>query len=713
MKSIFYLIRKYWAKHIKNAAVLMFAGVLLTAVIVVSLMQVRATFNCTLHSWYDSESMADLYLPNVSDEFVDKITSGKSGYDTGYIYVLGKDGIGDNQYTYGYIDDPYKLAHIPMSTGRLPENQDEIAIDQGVLDLLRWAGNIGDTITLNSGTYTVVGIIDEIYGKHRYSASEITMDALDGDIPPYPIPLIYVGKTQQTDAAYRITMLNGLIKSEAEGSAYTDIIYEEYGDDGRWCLVQIKSLIAADVSHDDEFRFDVRWLLILALIACAIAVLSVFSVLRMIFADRKNNIAMLKKIGMSERKITLMYMLECAVFTVVQTVFGALLGVGAYCIIYKYQVDILNMPEYSAFTNDVLVTGNTFNPFVVACMFSLTIMIAAYSIMGISSLKVPQRCITKKKSKSLHSNIRCIFRQRTVGIIQTISLTLICTGVLLGYTYYTDNGKEYLDLLKFDFPESYEIGNGFDLEKDGIAEYYASAKPSFTGTQAFSTGNDKFVTADSNYSLGIDDEIANKFENIVAAGELEQTFIVTEEPNEQYKNAVAFSHEDEKQFIIDFSKDEYKNFFEQGELGAKNLYRTSTKLADENTINRLEQYVTQGEISFDKLNCGEEILLISRTQSTPFKAGDKLTIGSVASNGGYGIGDILLKEITIGAVVTLPRNADKFLLYAFQTDDIYNFATTADGANAIGLHNASYTEIFAFEGIDGGLIDASAGMKLT
>lgn len=712
LKETIYIIRKYWTKHIKNAAVLLFAGILMTIVIVVSFLQMRTSFNRHLHSWYDIEGMADLYIPNATDEFIEKITNDKIGYQTGYIYALGKTGIRNNQYTYGYIDDPYGLAHIPIASGRMPESDGEIAVDQGVLDLLGWVGNEGDTITLDNGTYTVVGIIDEIYGQQRYITSEITTDALNGDAPPYPMPLIYFCDNQEDEAKYRLTMINGLIRNQDDVSMYVDMTHEELGDDGRWCILQDKSLIAQAVAKGDEFTDDTRWLIILAAIAAVIAVLSVFSVLRSIFDSRKSNIETLRKIGMSKQRITLMYIIECIFFTIIQIFIGIILGIGAYCLIYNFQVNILEMADYSAFTNDILVIENTYNPYIVASAFSAIILITAYIVMGISSFRIPVKKITRKRPKSIHNNMRRIFRQRTVSIIQTISLTLICTGVLLGYAYYTDNGKVFLNHLSF-FPETYEIGNGFDLKKDSISEYYVSPKPNFIGVQAYEAGNDAFFTADSNYSLGINDTTVDEFENVIPVGELEQTFIVTEEPNSQYKNAVAFRHEDEIEFIINNSKEEYKNFFEKGQLGTKNMYRISTKLSSENMINQLSQYVTQGSINIDNLYSGEEVLLISKTANTPFKCGEKLTIGSVASNGGYGIGDVVLNEVTIGAIVTLPQDVDKFLLYTFQTEDTYNFATIADGAKAIGLHNAVYTEMFAFEEIDGGLIEASAGMKLT
>lgn len=712
LKGILYIIRKYWIKHIKNAAVLLFAGILMTIVIFVSFMQIRTSFNRYLHSHYDIEGMADLYIPNATDEFIEKITKGNPGYETGYIYILGKTGIGDKQYTYGYIDDPCGLAHIPIARGRMPASEREIAIDQGVLDLLGWAGNEGDTIALDSGTYTVVGIIDEIYGQQRYIMSEIAMGTLDGDAPPYPIPLIYCCNSEESKTEYRITMINGLISNQDDVSMYVDMTHEELGDDGRWCILQDKSLTAQNIANGDEFTCDIRWFLILAAIASVIAVLSVFSVLRGIFDSRKSNIAMLRKIGMSKQKITLMYAIECISLTIIQIFIGIILGIGAYCLIYNFQVKILEMTDYSAFTSDVLVTENTYNPYIVAGVFSAIILITAYIAMGISAFRLPEKQIIRKQPKSIHNDMRRIFRQRTVSIIQTISLTLICTGVLLGYAYYTDNGKVFLDHLSFFF-ETYEIGNGFDFEKDNIAEYYASPKPRFIGVQAYEAGNDTFFTADSNYSLGINDTTANKFENIIAAGELEQTFIVAEEPNEQYRNAIAFRHKDEIEFIINNSKEEYKNFFDEGQLGTKNMYRISTKLANENMVNQLSQYVTQGSINIDNLYSGEEILLISKTTNIPFRCGEKLTIGSVASNGGYGIGDVVLDEVTIGAIITLPQDADKFLLYAFQTEDSYNFATIADGAKAIGLHNAVYTEMFAFEEIDGGLIEASAGMKFS
>lgn len=67
----------------------------------------------------------------------------------------------------------------------------------------------------------------------------------------------------------------------------------------------------------------------------------------------------------------------------------------------------------------------------------------------------------------------------------------------------------------------------------------------------------------------------------------------------------------------------------------------------------------------------------------------------------------------IGAVIKLPFSYEALSKYIVLDEEMpYNFLTTADGARAMGLHCAAYTEIFSADKINGGLIPFSTEMRL-
>ena len=209
----------------------------------------------------------------------------------------------------------------------------------------------------------------------------------------------------------------------------------------------------------------------------------------------------------------------------------------------------------------------------------------------------------------------------------------------------------------------------------------------------------------------MNDSDVEQFDDITAVGALDQTFVISETENPNYPDKIVFS-EPEIDALVMFSADAYKNFFADGNLGTKQLYRLHTMLVNSGTIEKLSDYVVSGEINISALNSGSEMLIITDRASVPYNVGETLKIGSVMRNNAIGIDDVVETNVKIGAVVSLPKDADKLLKYA-ASDGHFNLLTTAAGARANGLHNAVYTELFAHEDIDGGLIPTSAGARLT
>lgn len=718
MKNAFYLLGKYWRNHKKNAAAVLFAGVLLTAIIFAALMSAREQCARYYHAVFDNYGHYDILLGNSDDEILADVTSGRSGYTYGAMYVLGDLGYADRRFAYGTLDDAHDLWHVPLDEGRMPETADEIAAVSTVLDACYWVGKCGDTITLDGRTFTVVGIINEQYGNMRYG-SAFTADLYwEIDNSPYKTPLIFVGESAETPV-FRIDMLGNyfdLKKSreelQSEREELWEHLHETVGYEFHWFNIQDDRMVA---QYSPRFHSQpMRFFIIIAWIGAAISVLSVFSVLRSVFAERRSRLEILKRIGLNKRELGKLYAIECAAFAIIQTALGLLGGLAAYGGIFLFKTAVLGEKPISGFTSYILVSENSRNPFLYAAVISVVITVAAY-VLNILTANVKRKIPNKsRKPRSLSRCFNAVFRERAVTIVQTAALTLICFSVLLGYMFYTDNGKEFTNYLIYMPPTVHYNVQGFNMEQDGIAEYYSCIPPDVRhlGHQDFGENQYfPFITAD--YTAGIDDEIADKLpEYALATGELRQTFLAS--PDEKpYINKMELSHPLVRKGFLDFSGENYKNFFEDGQLGAGNLYQAHTKLVPAAVIESLSENVKDGTLDIDALNRGEEILVTYKSKTPPFEVGETVTIYSAtAGEMGYGIEELVATDVKIGALLQIPKSVGSVKYYTVRNDHEYSFLTTATGAESMGFPCAKYTEIYCSEPIDGGIIPSSAEMRM-
>lgn len=726
MKTSIYIICKYWKKHKKNAAALLFAGVLLTTVILVMLMTERENFNREVQNFYDRVGCYDVMLGNSNDELLAKVTEGKIGYNYGVMYALGKMGYLNNRYTYGIIEDEHNIWRIPLDEGRMPETENELAAPSTVLDSFYWVGKCGDTITLEGKTYTVVGITNETYTKYR-AGSQLLSEELD-ILQSYIncgsdnyIPLIFVGKNDEKPL-YRIDILNnffGTNKRYLDGVAETVEVHlmlsEAEDPDTQWfSLFNHNDLETFYLSNFEKNFKPVNFFMIIARIGAAVSVLSVFSVLRTVFIERQSRIDMLKRIGMKKRAIGGMYVIECAVFSVIQAALGFIVGFAAYWGVFLFKTRVLGKSAYSCFTSETRIIKSTRDPFLYAVLFSVAITVAAY-LINVLTVNIKHKAVKKKrKPRSLSGCFGKVFRQSGVTVVQTASLVLICFAVMMGYMFYTDNGKTGVELISYlKLPEN--IVNGFDMERNNIEEYYSCSPSNITELGDMNKSSDqRFPFLLSDITCGFDDETASKLpEYALAAGYLEQTVFVSDEPNNKYINEIDLSDNDVRNAFLVLSDEKFHDFFSEGQIGSKYMYRVRTKLTPDKNITALGEQVTDGAIDLEAVNSGKEILLTYNSPKPPFKAGETVTICStLAGQSGYGAGDIAAAEVKIGAIIHIPDSLNEVREYVVRDDFEYNFLTTASGAQALGFHSARYTEVYSFDTMDGSIFPSSAEMRV-
>lgn len=92
-----------------------------------------------------------------------------------------------------------------------------------------------------------------------------------------------------------------------------------------------------------------------------------------------------------------------------------------------------------------------------------------------------------------------------ITLIQTVALSLIVFGTVLGYMRYTRDGKVVMNWLLFDFPPTYTIGSldSLDMEEDGIADYLSC--PPITATSLGQDEAHNLKIANYGYTYGLSD----------------------------------------------------------------------------------------------------------------------------------------------------------------------------------------------------------------
>ena len=693
--ELLFITRKYWSKHKKSLAALLFSGVLLCAVVCCALFVIRGELNRTMNSYFDVQGEFDLILPEPSKELIEKLSNEKTL--TGTMSVIGHAHYNDEAYEYGTISDPDELAHLYFESGGLPKDESEAAVHRGVLDRMGYTGKVGDRISLDIGEFTLSGIISGSYGTVELTS--ICMEATEDNRPVYPIPLIFL----KSDKAplYSLTMLKGLSLSPQEATA---LVYSEYEENVAYWIPSAKQNdeLAKVQSEHWEFRSAREQIRKMTLLAAVIAVLSIFAVCKTVFAEREHTVALLYRIGFSKRRIFCMYAIECLLFAVIQSVIGILFGLLIYGGIYCFQVNVLDMLPYSGITFANYITDFTADPICGSVIVTTVVLPIGYALAGISS-KLRTHGMRAKKPAGLRKSLSKAFSDKYIAVIQVSALVMICFGSALAYMIFTDSGKTHLNYTDYIPAADYSFGSGFDFEQDGISEYYSTQVPETVGFGSF------LMTKTS--ENGITDETADRFEDAVCTGRLESTFLLSDNSH-GLDSEIVFGSADEKALLYDNSSPVGKAFLDNLNSVSR-LYKCRTVISDRQFVNSLEKYLIRGRIDTEKLSSGEEMLLVVRSDDSPLTEGQRIKVGSVLTNDSYGIDEVSLNDVTIGAVVLIPKNIDRISKHCLCSTDEYNLLTVSNGARKLDLFGAKYTEIFSRSHIDGSLIPAGSGMTLS
>lgn len=265
------------------------------------------------------------YAAVVYDADLSKIEENKELFDTGACAVtgiLGSVAIEDvNARDYPYIgtmnEDAMRLAGVPLLAGRLPENSDEIAIEESTLYKLRLEETLGQTVTVQVHTpegvqtksYKLVGITGDYIT--RMTMSDTQQLGIQGVSEPIRLPGIFVGGTEGALQAANVLCADAGMMDRFGGHPLLNGYFE----------------VKDPIQIEDQKKADAAALLLILLFTVVI-VIGVYNAAELSVKERERYIGVMRCIGMTRRQAAGLLLCQGVGLAACSLALGAGLGVG-------------------------------------------------------------------------------------------------------------------------------------------------------------------------------------------------------------------------------------------------------------------------------------------------------------------------------------------------------------------------------------------------
>ncbi|MCH5317641.1 MAG: ABC transporter permease [Eubacterium sp.] len=692
------------------------------------------TFNKMHSDTYGNQS-AIVSTPNGVSIF-DRAVSNQLLTDYGLAHIIGF-GYGaeadeDMGTAIAWLDDKaISISGFSLIEGTYPEKENEIVIEKTALKQLGSEAEIGDEITIfvkpqNGGDYldaitkkyTLVGIASDKRRNFAYTEDYST------------VPAAFVAQNTQTEAGGK-ELISAYIVYNAgiDNSIMTmqSSILSFFGDtfnpanSGNHVVLTTQSnkstYIRVFEGASDMGIYMVAIAVILVFASCIAIVDSFNSNLK----ERKKQIGMFRAVGATKRQIFKIICREAFIITLICTPVSIALAYGLVRLI----MPLIN--EKAVMTKSLMVLPISAIVCIAVAMIAAVIPIFLSTritpMQAIRNIDITRKMSVKKINSKKDFNVASHLAKRNsalyksskaaIGVILTATILFSCIGFSQVYNLRSDVGDYNYDYYfhnlntSTDFDEGMFSDSYYNQDMDGMSE---ADKRDIESIPYFS----KVVAVKALHTVFEADEIEDYhlcFQTLRKAFETNSKFVTYENYAEE---------------MIDLENDSYlssKELFSNG----KDILCANMFSYDNYLLKSLEKNLTAGEINYDKLDSGEEIILIAPQTvklaiyiddtddlsdysvcdneeipsgyhvviegENPYKVGDKLNISVLEYMGG---GDDELKnysrvdkEVTVGAIIS-PMNIDGDVIEY----NSFSFLTTHNGINNFN-RNVKYSYLTA------------------
>lgn len=514
-----------------------------------------------------------------------------------------------------WLEDKAVEMYYPfLHEGRLPEKEGEIAIEKSTLMQLGFEkAVIGDALTLNlkvpdgkgfsdkteKRTYTLVGI--------AYNKKAKVMESQTPEITAY-MPSAYVYKGEQTAVGGKELLVGfvntgsgryqGLEWSEQKLTEYYELT-EQYHTVTTGYREESNGTSGTDIWS--SMLYSTGFAIILTLVSCLAIVNAFANNLR----QRKRQIGMLRAVGATKRQIVTIYAREAFIISLISAPVSVLISYfGVKLITRLIGDDLVFLPKVW-----ILLVGALLGVIIVMCAAVIPLIPVSRSspMQAIRNIDYTRKLRRKKirsqknfdVSKLLAKRNITLARSRQVVVSIILAITIICS--CLGFSAL---GHE-LDQADYDKYE-YDLYNDANFEKE-----FLNVTLDYRGY----TDNDISEIMSTGY-----------FEEILAIKSC-QANILTDEftdyellmsTKEDGINSIYDCVDDERLLTEENYRKELTKKFSKSYLDVKKRYNYNSLILNSTFVSvndelfeGMKDDVVEGEINLDKLNSGEEIILIA------------------------------------------------------------------------------------------------------
>lgn len=411
------------------------------------------------------------YAHNVTPDILDEVKERKDLSCVANSYTIGTIRINNQRLFIGSMEEEaINLSRLSLITGKLPENDDEIAMDEVYIKNLNSKISIGDdvyldiTVTRNGEeeliekSYRLVGV----YRNKALSTLLLNSVSLDGSIKEYaimPIVLISSSELSNINKDYDI-QTNTLIKCKEEKNI-SNIIQSLSARVFNINPAYTNLMTAVQQQDDETFATDNKILVFIVIILSILGILNSFYIT---IQEREYQLGVIRAIGANKRHICSIVLGEAMFVSVI----GIPIGLHSSISLIKLTLNILE--KVAAQQQIMLIVPETI---IKAALLSFITIIISALIPAIRASKVSpikvisgQSYITnlskKEKHKTIINNptfimvIRNLTRQWRRTLMTAIVLVLMAFTIMFSFNY----NKLFLKSMnakKSDMKSSYSV----------------------------------------------------------------------------------------------------------------------------------------------------------------------------------------------------------------------------------------------------------------
>ena len=638
---------KYWTNHKRKMNTLAAVILIGAAALCIVLLFVRSNKQNILNKELDLLGNYDAVFYEVDHNDVRLISNNKNVIETGYYSELGYASVmyGSDYKVVSFPDEQsISMYNETCIKGRYPEDSNEIAVDISAMKEMGLPPVIGENIELTlydidkkeitCKTLTVTGIFEagssEAYrGFYRYPIS----------IDSYNVPQIIVHKSiegefecstvtvfVQIDEDITDTVRDILSNEFSHIMGYeiplgrtyaysyvlgiSDHINAEYGE------VTIDKLIQA--MHEGNVWRDFYSSVAVPFFSCLvflIVFMSVFGIINNVLEDRSYFLGVLLSLGMTKRTLSVFVVVEQICICVCLALVGVCFGI----FFHNGMISIINSLYDNSLPSGVYVSeyvkSVTFSPFSNTVLIIVASSLLAISISVIIFFRRSPIQMLNSKGGKIHirkGKIICVKHKGTLSLKEMlderISLTnitvIVTTSIIMSVSFLSYNYFKALSDLNNTELE-------YMLRENELDKWdYVISKTDDFGIAEFAVENhhnsgiarDSFVAfADNNYVLSSYARIVNRSTRVSYysdSGILLPDYLNLKKfkpSNNEYDNSL---YEAEEAMIVNV-----------GYISDESIYSLPTIGVMESEFTELKKYVVEGDIHFDRIANGEEIVL--------------------------------------------------------------------------------------------------------